>query len=148
MNSEIRTFGRTAFGAPLEFLFTKRRINDKMQFVGAIQSLDTPRSAGSVFDTGHVRRGRARCLPTLSAGLREDFHWDFPSSESKSVVSGVKKERTQCQFHLEVELSGARNGRGGGVDGHRSIAPQTTNLSTEINCFFMRARPQRKEEDK
>ena len=91
MNSEIRTGGRTAFGAPLEFLFTKRRINDKMQFVGAIQSLDTPRSAGSVFDTGHVRRGRARCLPTLSAGLREDFHWDFPSSESKSVVSGVKK---------------------------------------------------------
>ena len=144
MNSEIRTVGRTAFGAPLEFLFTKRRINDKMQFVGAIQSLDTPRRAGSVFDTGHVRRGRA---PTLSAGLREDFHWDFPSSESKSVVSGVKKERTQCQFHLEVELFGARIG-GGGVDGHRSIAPQTTNLSTEINCFFMRARPQRKEEDK
>ena len=88
MNSEIRTVGRTAFGAPLEFLFTKRRINDKMQFVGAIQSLDTPRSAGSVFDAGHVRRGRA---PTLSAGLREDFHWDMPSSESKSVVSGVKK---------------------------------------------------------
>ena len=90
MNSEIRTGWRTAFGAPLEFLFTKRRINDKMQFVGAIQSLDTPRRAGSDFDTGHVRRGRA---PTLSAGLREDFHGDFPSSESKSVVSGVKKKR-------------------------------------------------------
>ena len=52
MNSEIRTVGRTAFGAPLEFLFTKRRINDKMQFVGAIQSLDTPRRAGSVFEVG------------------------------------------------------------------------------------------------
>ena len=93
-----------------------------------------------------ARATRPSQVPTLSAGLREDFHWE--SSESKSVMSGVKKERTQCQFHLEVELSGARNGGGGGVDGHRSIAPQTTNLSTEINCFFMRARPQRKEEDK
>ena len=29
---------------------------------------------------------------------------------------------------------------GGGVDGHRSIPLRTTNLSGEINCFFMRAR--------
>ena len=78
MNSEIRTGGRTAFGAPLEFLFTKRRINDKMQFVGAIQSLDTPRSAGSVFEVGRRRWARATRPSTMPTYVKCRFKRGFP----------------------------------------------------------------------
>ena len=53
-------------------------------------------------------------------------------------MSGEESHKPNPSWSCAYCSSGGRIGEGG-VDGHRSIPLRTTNLSAEINCFFMRA---------